>query len=132
MIQYAIFNTILREIQSSPQPSEEENQSIGVYRRTRFQLALQRTTPTAPPTENDTNDPPPTSQLTNDNPLTDLHGRQRAPLKQLRRCFENHTRNESPMSGTPDEEVDYGSFESNANPSTGSVKKIQENWLLLT
>ena len=24
------------------------------------------------------------------------------------------------MSGTPDEEVDYGSFESNANPSTGS------------
>jgi hypothetical protein len=36
------------------------------------------------------------------------------------------------MSGTPDEEVDYGSFESNANPSTGSVKKIQENWLLLT
>jgi hypothetical protein len=108
------------EIQSSPQPSEEENRSIGIYSRTRLQLARRRTTPTAPPTENDTNDPPPTSQLTNDNPLTDLHGRQRAPLKQLRRCFENHTRNESPMSGTPDEEVDYGSFESNANPSTGS------------
>ena len=108
------------EIQSSPQPSEEGNQSIDVYRRTRFQLARQRATSTAPLIENDTNDPPPTSQLTNDNPLTDLHGRQRAPLKQLRRCFENHTRNESSMSGTPDEEVDYGSFESNANPFTGS------------
>ena len=63
--------------------------------------------PTAPPTENDTNDPPPTPQLTNDNPLTDLHGRQRAPLKQLRRCFENLTGNYSSMSGTPDEEVDF-------------------------
>ena len=50
--------------------------------------ANEPTTPTAPPTKNDTNDPPPTYQLTNDNPLTDLHGRQRAPLKQLRRCFE--------------------------------------------
>jgi len=65
--------------------------------------------------ENDTNDPPPTSQLTDDNPLTDLQDRQRAPLKQLRRCFENHTRNE-----TPDEEVDYGSSGTIANPPTDS------------
>ena len=71
-------------------------------------------------TETDANDPPPTSQFTNDNPLTDLQGRQRAPLKQLRRCFENHTRNESSMSETPDEEVDYGSSGSIANPSTDS------------
>ena len=41
--------------------------------------------------------------------MTDLQGRQRAPLKQLRRCFENLTGNESSMSETPDEEVDYGS-----------------------
>ena len=71
-------------------------------------------------TETDANDPPPTSQFTNDNPLTDLQGRQRAPLKHLRRCFENHTRNESSMSETPDEEVDYGSSGSIANPSTDS------------
>ena len=63
---------------------------------------------------------PPTSQLTDDNPLTDLQGRQRAPLTQLRRCFENNTRNESSMSDTPDEEVDYGSSGSIANPSTDS------------
>ena len=105
------------EIQSSPQSPEDGNQSIGIYRRTRFQLALRRTTPTAPPTENDTNDPPPTPQLTNDNPLTDLHSRQRAPLKQLSRCFEDHTRNEPSTSGTPDEEVDYGSCGSCVNPS---------------
>ena len=49
-------------IQSSPQSSEDGNQSIGVYHRTRSQLALQR-----PPH----NDPPPTPQLTNGNPLTD-------------------------------------------------------------
>ena len=66
---------------------------------------------------------PPAPQLTNDNPLTDLHGRQRAPLKQLRRCFENHTRNEAPMSGTPDDEVDYGSCGSSANPYTDSDHK---------
>ena len=41
-------------------------------------------------------------------------------VKYLRRCFENHTRNESPMNETLDEEVDYGSFESNANPSIHS------------
>ena len=52
--------------------------------------------------------------------LNCLQGRQRAPLKQLRRCFENHTRNESSMSGTPDEEVDYGSFGSIDNPPTDS------------
>jgi hypothetical protein len=33
-----------------------------------------------------------------DNPLTDLQDRQRAPLKQLRRCLENHTRTDSSMS----------------------------------
>ena len=60
------------------------------------------------------------SQFTNDNPLTDLQGRQRAPLKQLRRCFENLTGNESSMNGTPDEEVDYGSCGSSANPLTDS------------
>ena len=59
---------------------------------------------------------PPTPHLTNDNPLTDLHGRQRAPLKQLRRCFENLTGNESSMSETPDEEVDYGSCGGSVNP----------------
>ena len=71
-------------------------------------------------TETDANDPPPTSQFTNDNPLTDLQDRQRAPLKQLRRCLENHTGNESSMSETPDEEVDHGSFGSIANPPTDS------------
>ena len=71
-------------------------------------------------TETDANDPPPTSQFTNDNPLTDLQGRQRAPLKQLSRCLENRTRIESPMSEISDEEVDYGSFESSVNPSTDS------------
>ena len=100
--------------------SEDGNQSIDIYRRTRFQLALRRTTPTVPPTGNGTNDPPPTPHLRNDNPLIDLQGRQRAPLKKLRHCFENLTGNESSMSETPDEEVDYGSFESIANPSTDS------------
>ena len=71
-------------------------------------------------TNTDKKDPPLTPQLTNDNPLTDLQDRQRAPLKQLRRCFENHTRNESSMSETSDEEVDYGSFESIANSPTDS------------
>ena len=64
--------------------------------------------------------PPPTPHLTNDNPLTDLNGRQRAPLKQLRRCFENLTGNESSMSETPDEEVDYGSCGGSVNPPTDS------------
>ena len=59
-----------------------------------------------------------TPQFANDNSLTGLQDRQRAPLKQLRRCFENHTRNESPMNETLDEEVDYVSFGSIANPST--------------
>ena len=77
-----------------------------------------RTTSTASPIENDTNDPPLTSQPTDGNPLTDLQDRQRAPLKHLRRCLENHTRNESSMSEISDEEVDYGPFESIANPHT--------------
>ena len=55
-----------------------------------------------------------------DNPLTDLQDRQRAPLKQLSRCLENRTRIESPMSEISDEEVDYGSFDSIANPATDS------------
>ena len=41
-------------------------------------------------------------------------------LKQLSRCLENRTRIESPMSEISDEEVDYGSFESIANPATDS------------
>ena len=86
----------------------------------RSQRARQRTTSTAPPIENDTNDPPPTSQPTDDNPLTDLQDRQRAPLKQLSRCLENRTWIESPMSEISEEEVDYGSFESSFNPSTDS------------
>ena len=109
-------------------PDEDtENQSVAS--RTRSQRACQRTTSTAPLIENDTNDPPPTSQPTDDNPLTDLQDRQRAPLKQLRRCFENHTRNESSMSGTPDEEVDYGSWGSVDNPSTDSdhISSTSEN-----
>ena len=64
--------------------------------------------------------PSPDIPTHNDNHLNDLQGRQRAPLKQLRRCFENHTRNELSMSETSDEEVDYGSLESIANPPTGS------------
>ena len=52
--------------------------------------------------------------------LIDLHSRQRAPLKQLRRCFENLTGNYSSMSGTLDEEVDNGSCGSSANPPTDS------------
>ena len=71
-------------------------------------------------TETDANDPPPTSQFTNDNPLTDLQGRQRAPSTHLRRCNENHTRNGLPMNETQDEEVDYGSSGSIANPLTDS------------
>jgi hypothetical protein len=58
----------------------------------------------------------PHHKLTNDNPLTDLKDRRRAPLKQLRRCLENHPRTDSSISETPDEEVDYGSFESIAKP----------------
>ena len=53
----------------------------------------------------------------NDNPLTNLRSRQRAPLNQLSRCFEDHSRNEPSTSGTPDEEVDYGSCGSSVNPS---------------
>ena len=94
--------------------SEEGNLTIA--NRTR----LQRATAIAVQIETDANDPPPTSQFTNDNPLTDLQGRQRAPLTHLRRCNENHTGNETPMNETLDEEVDFGSFESNANLSIHS------------
>ena len=58
--------------------------------------------------------------LTDNNPWTDLQVRQRAPQKQLSRCLENRTRIESPMSEISDEEVDYGSFASIANPDTDS------------
>ena len=40
--------------------------------------------------------------------------------KHLSRCLENRTRIESPMSEISDKEVDYGSFESIANPATDS------------
>ena len=60
------------------------------------------------------------NKSTNDNPLTDLQDRQRAPLKHLHRCLENHTRFELSLREISDEEVDYGSFESIANPPTDS------------
>ena len=100
--------------------SDEDTGNQSIASRMRFQLARQRTTSTAPLIENDTNDPPPTSQPTDDNPLTDLQDRQRAPLKLLSRCLEDCTRIESPMSEISDEEVDYGSFDSIANPATDS------------
>ena len=75
----------------------------------------QRTTSTAPPIENDTNDPPPTSQPTDENPLTDFQVRQRAPEKQLSRCLEDRTRIDLSLSEIWDEEVDYGSSASTAN-----------------
>ena len=65
-------------------------------------------------------DPLPTTQLTNDNSLTGSQDRQRAPLKHSRRCLVNHARNDSPMSGTSDEEVDYGSPDIDAIPHTDS------------
>ena len=54
--------------------------------------------------------------LTNDNPLIGSQDRQRASLKQLRRCLETNTRNESSMSETSDEEVDFGS------PDIGAIQ----------
>ena len=57
-------------------------------------------------------------------PLTDLQDRQRAPQKQLSRCLENRTRIESPMSGISDEEVDYGSFASIANPAIIPIRIV--------
>ena len=100
--------------------SDEDTGNQCVASMTRAQRARQRNTSTALMIENGTNDPPPTSQPTDDNPLTDLQDRQRAPLKQLSRCLENRTRIESPMSEISDEEVDYGSFDSIANPATDS------------
>jgi hypothetical protein len=94
--------------------SEEDTGNQSIASRT---MARHRTKSTAPLIENDTNDPPPTPQPTDDNPLTDLQDRQRAPLKLLSRCLENCTKIESPMSEISDEEVHYGSFESNFNPS---------------
>jgi hypothetical protein len=76
----------------------------------------------APPIENITNDPPPTSQPTDNNPLTDLQDRQRAPQKQLSRCLEDRTRIDLSLSEISDEEVDYGSFASIANPDTDSYR----------
>ena len=69
-------------------------------------------------------DPLPTTQLTNDNSLTGSQDRQRAPLKLLRRCLENRTRIESPMSVISDEEVDYGSFASIANPAIIPIRIV--------
>jgi len=70
----------------------------------------------------DPNDPPSTPQLTNDNPLIGPQDRQRARLKQLRRCLRTNTRNDSSMSETIDETVDYGSLVIDAFPYTDSVK----------
>ena len=63
----------------------------------------------------DPNDPLPTPQLTNDNSLTGLQDKQRVPLKHSRRCLENHTKTDQFMSETPNEEVDYGYFDIDAN-----------------
>ena len=82
----------------------------------------QRTTSTAPPIENDTNDPPPTSQPTDDNPLTDLQDRQRAPQKQLSRCSEDRTRIELSLSEISDE-ADNGQKELNCS-SNCSLENI--------
>jgi hypothetical protein len=120
------------EVQSSIQSSKEGNQSIAS--RTRLQLARQRLSTTALPTEpspleqqpqtpithTDPHDPLPTAQLTNDNSLTCLQDRQRAPLKHSRRSWENYTGNDSSMSETLDEEVNYGSFDIDAIPHTDS------------
>ena len=97
--------------------SDEDTENQSVASRTK---ARHRTLAIAPPIENTANDPPPTSQPTDNNPFTDLQVRQRAPQKQLSRCLENRTRIESPMSEISDEEVDYGSFASIANPDTDS------------
>ena len=97
--------------------SDEDTENQSVASRTK---ARHRTLAIAPPIENTANDPPPTSQPTDNNPWTDLQVRQRAPQKQLSRCLENRTRIESPMSEISDEEVDYGSFASIANPDTDS------------
>ena len=51
----------------------------------------------------------PRHPIENDNPLTGLHGRQRAPLNRLHRCLITQGMSHS-TSGTPDEEVDYGSW----------------------
>ena len=68
----------------------------------------------------DPNDPPSTPQLTNDNPLIGSQDRQRAPLKHLCRCLDTNTGNDSSMSETSDEEVDYGSPDIDAIPHTDS------------
>ena len=82
--------------------------------------ARHRTSAIAPPIENTANDPPPTSQPTDNNPLTNLQDRQRAPQQQLSRCLEDGTRIDLSLSEISDEEVDYGSFASIANPDTDS------------
>ena len=73
-----------------------------------------------PIVQTDPNDPLPTPRLTNDNSLTGSQDRQRAPLKQLRRCLDTNTRNESSMSETSDEEIDFGSPNIDAVQNTDS------------
>jgi hypothetical protein len=68
----------------------------------------------------DPNEPLPTPQLTNDNSLTGSHDRQRAPFKHSLRCLADHTRNDSSMSETSDEEVDHGSPGIDAIPHSDS------------
>ena len=98
--------------------SDDDTENQSVASRTRFQRARQRTPAIAPPIENITNDPPPTSQPTDNNPLTNLQDRQRAPQQQLSRCLEDGTRIDLSLSEISDEEVDYGSYASNANSDT--------------
>ena len=92
--------------------SDEDTGNQSVASRTRSQRARQRTSSTAPPIENDTNDPSPTSQPTDNKPLTDLQDRQRAPQKQLSRCLEDRTRIDLSLSEISDEAVN-GQMESN-------------------
>jgi hypothetical protein len=95
--------------------SDEDTENQSIASRTK---ARHRTSVTASPIENITNDPPPTSQPTDENPLTDFQVRQRAPEKQLSRCLEDRTRIDLSLSEIWDEEVDYGSSASIAKSDT--------------
>jgi hypothetical protein len=54
---------------------------------------------------------------------------ERAPLKHSRRCLKNHTRTGSSMSETPDEEVEYGpiDIDANLNTDTDHARSTPEN-----
>ncbi len=118
----------------NPQYNHQKKGNRAIASRTRLQLARQRPSSIALPTESppseqhpqtpitrtDLNDPPPTPQFTHDNSLTGLQYRQRAHLKHSRRCLGNHTRTDSFTRETSDEEDDYWSFDIDAIPHTDS------------